>query len=168
MLPIQVYAKPPYLPYLCVKCGAQDRDWYIDPGIILNAYYGRIVYGGAQSQEHDGSLYLCNFCWEDLVKEGTKAIQMHLHNTMPWENGKEPTYENKEELIHGTVGLPDGPDEESTRYDSDYESVFEGGESNDAETDGDDSSPTSSDPESNHDGDSEEQSELGQFTSFFK
>lgn len=140
MLPVQVFARAPFPPHICVKCGSQNRQYLIDLGINLEVYYNPAVYGNAG---YEGAIYICNECWDSLVVSVSREIQMFLHGTMPWEKGEEPTYQNTEELIDGPIRLPERSNDDST----DTDANDPGTESNSEDSEPDDSQPTDGDPE---------------------
>lgn len=100
MRPPIVMAKPNYPPHVCLNCGMQDsRLWFVDLGLDLDMYFNPLL---------NGTIYLCNACWDSIVRDVTKLSQVFLNQTLPWDSGTyaEPTYKN-ETPLEGFIEEPD-------------------------------------------------------------
>lgn len=90
-----VMQKPTFPPYVCVDCGMQDgRLWFVDMQINLDNYFNPVM---------NGTIYLCNECFDARVIDTTKQVQALIGNY----DGMVPTYDNKEDLLE-KVNLDDG------------------------------------------------------------
>ncbi|MET0785577.1 MAG: hypothetical protein ABWY25_02595 [Paenisporosarcina sp.] len=107
MREVNVLNLPDFYPNVCIRCGigSPQRIYYIDLGLNLDFYF---------NPKQEGNIYFCNECWESLVTSVSDKIQLHLHDTFPWQGQGyiKPTYDDTEVLIERrsetTRSLSDG------------------------------------------------------------
>jgi hypothetical protein len=102
-----ILEKPNFPPYVCIVCWVGDdrRRWYIDTQFALDHYFNPV---------NDGAVYVCNECWDSLVREVASQLQKMTFSEPSYE-GIPATYNNQSPLLTevtvGTRPEPTGDDE---------------------------------------------------------
>jgi hypothetical protein len=156
-----VLLKPNYPPYVCIVCGlgsSKSRKWFVDLQLAIDNYFNPV---------NDGAVYMCNECWDGLVREvGHKAYTV-MKEEEPWEASLEITYAAEGELLRETalsgVGRTVVLEKENDGPGISSESP---GELNFAVA-GDDQPTENLDGESDADSDADESAPVQQFREFF-
>jgi hypothetical protein len=109
--PIQLFDKPPMMPFVCAKCGAQKREHFVDLGIDSelrrNDEHGQTHYT-------EGVIYFCSRCMVSLLRDYTGALFDFLLNQeeskkMDWDGSKNEimTLQNEIYSLHKILALKD-------------------------------------------------------------
>lgn len=107
-----ILEKPNFPPYVCIVCWVGDdrRRWYIDTQFALDHYFNPV---------NDGAVYVCNECWDSLVREVASQLQKMSFSEPSYE-GVPATYNNQSPLLTEVIvgrpnerAIPDSTDEGS-------------------------------------------------------
>jgi len=88
-----VLLKPNYPPYVCIVCGLgtrKDRKWFVDLQLAIDNYFNPV---------NDGAIYLCNECWDGLVRSVGHQAYTVMKEEEPWEASLEITYNSEDQLL---------------------------------------------------------------------
>jgi len=101
-----VLKKPNYPPYVCIVCGlGSGRKWFVDLQLAIDNYFNPV---------NDGAIYLCNECWDSILRAVGQQAQVLMLGQEPWESQVEITYAAEGELITAAplrgVGSQQGQD----------------------------------------------------------
>lgn len=109
--PIQLFDKPPMTPFVCAKCGSQEREHFVDLGIDSelrrNDEHGQTHYT-------EGVIYFCSRCMVSLLRDYTGALFDFLSaqeesKKMDWQGSKNEimTLQNEIYSLHKILQLKD-------------------------------------------------------------
>jgi len=159
-----VMLKPVFPPYVCLVCGVgtTQRKWYVDLELPLDNYFNPV---------NDGAAYLCNECWDSLVRSvGSKAHTI-MKEIAPWDESPEPTYTSDEEIVleYTIGGQPEQPVGEINVEELTFGSGIssEGTGESDSTTTGDDTNPETTNDEPNPDANPDDSQPVREFREFF-
>lgn len=155
-----VMLSPVYPPYCCIVCGVggRNRKWFADLNLAIDNYFNPV---------NDGAIYVCNECWDGMVRAVGHQAQVLMLGQEPWDSRIEITYAEEGELITSApVGILEPTQEEIEQEDNGPGISSEGSGELNFTTTGDD--PTSTNITSEPDTDTTTTTEpVREFREFF-